>query len=190
VLRNTGRGFDDVTATLGAALGRSVVARGAAFGDFDRDGDPDVVLTTNNGPAYLFRNDGGNANHWLNVKLVGRRSNRDGIGGVVRIESRSGKQWNMVRSGSSYCSHSELGLIFGLEGDPTVSRLVVEWPSGARQEFQNIRADQFLTIDESGGIVKSIDTSAGGRQATSQLGGVATRTVTFTRRLQNTFVRR
>ncbi len=86
----------------------------------DRDGDLDIVVTTNDGPAYLFRNDGGNRNNWICVRLVGRKSNRDGIGAVVRVGSKSGKQWNMVRSGSSYCSQSDLALTFGLGGDPEV----------------------------------------------------------------------
>jgi enediyne biosynthesis protein E4 len=84
---------------------------------------------------------------------VGTKSNRDGIGAVVRIESRSGKQWNIVRGGSSYCSQSDLALTFGLGRDTLVSSLEIEWPSGARQKIANIPANQFLTIDERRGIV-------------------------------------
>ena len=96
----------------------------------------------------LLRNDGGNRNHWLNVRLSGTKANRDGIGAVVRV----GKQWNMMRSGSSYCSASELALTFGL-GKATSANLEVEWPSGARQQFANVPADQFVTIDEARGIL-------------------------------------
>ncbi len=92
------------------------MARGAAYADFDHDGDLDVLISTNNGPAVLLRNDGGNRNHWLSVRLGGVRSNRDGIGAVIRV-SACGKQWNMVRSGSSYCSQSDLALTFGLGPD-------------------------------------------------------------------------
>ncbi len=72
---------------MGAAFNRAMVARGAAYADFDHDGDLDVLISTNNGPAYLFRNDGGNRNHWLNVRLAGTKSNRDGIGAVVRVQA-------------------------------------------------------------------------------------------------------
>ncbi len=113
LFRNLGRRrFENVTQAMGAEFNRPIVARGAAYADYDRDGDLDLVITTNHGPAYLFRNDGANRNHWLCVKAVGTRSNRSGIGAVVRIESASGKQWNMVRSGSSYCSQSDLPLTF------------------------------------------------------------------------------
>jgi hypothetical protein len=138
---------------MGAALNRPVVARGAAFADYDHDGDLDILVTTNDGPAYLFRNDGGNRNNWICMRLAGRKSNRDGIGAVVRIVSKSGKQWNMVRSGSSYCSQSDLALTFGLGSDPAVHAIEIEWPSGERQKLAGTAANQFLTIDETAGIV-------------------------------------
>jgi enediyne biosynthesis protein E4 len=152
LFRNLGNHkFENVTAQLGPAFNRPIVARGAAYADFDRDGDLDVLISTNNGPAYLFRNDGGNRNHWLNLRLVGTRSNRDGIGAVVRVESAGGKQWSMVRSGSSYCSQSDLALTFGL-GKDTSAMVEVEWPSGARQQFKDVQSNGFLTIDEGRGI--------------------------------------
>ena len=153
LFRNLGNHkFDNVSAQMGADFVRPMVARGAAYADFDRDGDLDILISTNNGPAYLYRNDGGNRNHWLNVRLAGTKSNRDGIGAVVRVQSAAGKQWNMVRSGSGYCSASDLALTFGLGKAETVS-LEVEWPSGARQQFANVAAGQFLTIDETRGIL-------------------------------------
>jgi hypothetical protein len=153
LFRNLGNHkFENVSAQMGAAFSRPIVARGAAFADFDRDGDLDILISTNHGPAYLFRNDGGNRNHWLNVRLAGTKSNRDGIGAVVRVQSAAGKQWNMVRSGSSYCSASDLALTFGL-GKAVTASIEVEWPSGARQQFANVAANQFLTIDETRGIV-------------------------------------
>jgi enediyne biosynthesis protein E4 len=155
LFRNLGKGhFENLTAAMGTAFNRPVVARGAAYADYDRDGDLDLLITTNHGPAYLYRNDGGNRNLWLTVRLAGTKSNRDGIGAVVRVESASGRQWNMVRSGSSYCSQSDLALTFGLGKDSVVKTLEVDWPSGERQRFTNVAACQFLTIREGQGIVK------------------------------------
>jgi enediyne biosynthesis protein E4 len=155
LFRNTGKGqFENVSAFVGADFNRAIVARGAAYADFDHDGDLDVILGTNNGPAYLLRNDGGNQNHWLSIRLLGTKSNRSAIGAVVRIESASGKQWNVVRSGSSYCSQSDLALVFGLGRDSKVTNLQIEWPSGTRQQLPNIDANQFLRIQEDKGIIK------------------------------------
>jgi hypothetical protein len=130
------------------AFTNPIVARGAAFADFDRDGDLDLLIATNNGPAYLYRNDGGNRNHWLSVRLIGSKSNRDGIGAVVR----AGKQWQMVRSGSSYCSQSDLALTFGL-GSEALATVQVEWPSGTKQTFSNVPANRHLVIDETRGVL-------------------------------------
>jgi hypothetical protein len=125
------------------AFSKALVARGAAYGDFDRDGDLDIVVATNNGPAYLYRNDGGNKNHWLQIRLIGTKSNRDGIGAIVK----AGNQMQMVHSGSSYCSSSDLALTFGLGNDTTTS-LDIQWPSGIHQKMSNIKADQSLTVKE------------------------------------------
>ena len=153
VFHNAGGGrFEDASRALGTALTTPMVARGAAYGDLDGDGDLDLVVSTNGGPAHVFRNDGGNRNGWLRVRLIGSRSNRDGIGAVVRVESASGAQWNMVRSGSSYCSQSELPLTFGLGRDSRVNRLTVEWPSGTRQEFHDLAANQLVVVDEARGL--------------------------------------
>ncbi len=130
------------------AFTRPLVARGAAYGDFDRDGDLDVLVATNNGPAYLYRNDGGNRNHWLQVRLEGtqqqsrrhrRRSARDSAGGT---------QMQTVHSGSSYCSASDLALTFGLGRDTQAGAIEIQWPSGTRQKLANVKADQRLTIRE------------------------------------------
>jgi hypothetical protein len=153
-LGERGKGqFENVTARMGAAFNRPMVARGAAFADYDHDGDLDIVVTTNDGPAYLFRNDGGNRNNWICIRLVGRKSNRDGIGAVVRIVSKSGQQWNMVRSGSSYCSQSDLALTFGLGSDRLLDAIEIEWPSGQKQKLGGVAVNQFLTVDETAGIV-------------------------------------
>ncbi|MBM3813965.1 MAG: CRTAC1 family protein [Acidimicrobiia bacterium] len=150
LFRNLGKGrFEEVTPPAG-----TIVARGAAYGDYDRDGDLDLLLSTNNGPAYLLRNDVGNRNRWLRVKLEGTASNRNGLGAVVRVESAGGKQWQMMRSGSSYCSSSELVLTFGLGRDTEVAALEVEWPGKGKQRFTKISSNQFITINETKGILR------------------------------------
>jgi hypothetical protein len=149
-----GKKFENVSNQVGPDFTRPLVARGVANADIDRDGDLDVLFTTNGGPAILLRNDGGNRNKWLTLRLEGTKSNRSALGAVVRIESALGKQWNMVRSGGSYCSQSDLALTFGLAQDPVVNKISIEWPSGVKQQFSNIPANQFLKINESKGIVR------------------------------------
>ena len=154
LFRNLGnKRFEDVTKAMGAEFNRPVVARGAAYADYDRDGDPDILVTTNHGPAYLFRNDGGNRNRWISIKAAGTKSNRSGIGAVVRIESASGAQWRTVHSGSSYCSQSDLALTFGLGQDETAKSIEITWPSGAKDRLTNVPANQFLRVEEGKGIV-------------------------------------
>lgn len=154
LFHNLGNGhFQDVSASVGADFEKPIVALGAAYADFDHDGDLDVLISTNDGPPVLLRNDGGNQSHWICVRLNGSKSNSSGLGAVVRVESPSGKQWNTVHSGSTYCSQSDLALTFGLGGDRAISALTVEWPSGIKQRFTNIAANQLLTVDESRGII-------------------------------------
>ena len=144
LLRNQGNGmFQEV-----GAFTTPMVARGMAYGDYDRDGDLDVLIATNNGPAHLYRNDGGNGNHWLNVKLEGTRCNRDGIGAVVRVTSAGGTQWQAVHSGSSFCSASDLALTFGLGRDEKATSVEVQWPGGAQQVLKDVPAGQHLVIKQ------------------------------------------
>ena len=153
LLRNRGDGtFDDVSAAVGEAFGRPDMGRGAAYLDYDGDGDPDLVLTALNGPARLLRNDGGNQGNWLRVRLAGTSSNRRGIGAMVRIASASGTQRRMVRSGSSYASQSELPLTFGIGSDTVVESLEVVWPSGSSQRFTDIAPNRLIVIDEAEGL--------------------------------------
>jgi enediyne biosynthesis protein E4 len=146
--------FSDATSSAGAAFATPRVARGAAYADIDNDGDLDLLMTTNGGPAVLFRNDGA-TNHSLRVKLVGTRSNRDGIGAVVRIGSGKNQQWQMLRSGSSYLSQSELVLTFGLGANPGNSEVEVQWPSGQVDRLHNVAADQTITVQEERGVISS-----------------------------------
>ena len=147
LLRNRGDGtFEDATRAAGEAFGRPAMGRGAVYAD--GDGDLDLVVTALNGAARLLRNDGGNRNNWLRVRLAGTRSNRRGIGAVVRVSSAAGRQWRTVRSGSSYASQSELPLTFGLGTDTIVQTLEVTWPSGVTQQFADIAPNQRIVIDE------------------------------------------
>lgn len=153
LFRNLGGGkFQEVTSSMGAAFAAPRVARGAAYADIDNDGFLDVVITTNRGPAVLFRNEGG-TNHSLRVRLEGMKSNRNGIGAVVRVAAGSDKQWQMMRSGSSYLSQSELVLTFGLGSHTTVDAVEVRWPSGQVDKMNNVDADQVVTLQEGKGIV-------------------------------------
>jgi enediyne biosynthesis protein E4 len=157
LFRNRGKGmFENVRDRVGADFGRPMVARGAAHGDVDGDGDLDILLTDNDGPARLLRNDGGNRNAWLRVRLVGRRSNSDGLGAQVTVKTPAGKRTAMVKSGSSYCSHSDTALTFGLGPATDVAELEVSWPSGAKQRLGSVKASQLILVDEEKGIVKSV----------------------------------
>ena len=170
LFRNQGKGtFENVTPSMGAALNRPIVARGTAYGDIDHDGDLDILLTTNHGPAYLFRNDGGNRNNWLRVETVGSKSNRNGIGAVVRAESASGKQSSTVRSGSSYLSQSDLAVTFGLGRDPVVTSLEIEWPSGVKQKLGKVPVNQCIKVEEGKGIISQWEPSKKASASASKL---------------------
>jgi hypothetical protein len=157
LFHNSGnRKFEDASAKVGPALQQPVVARGAAYLDYDNDGDLDLVITANNGLARLLRNEYTNPNDMLRVKLVGTRSNRDGIGAKVTLTTNAGARLlRMVKTGSSYASQSELPLTFGLgkqEAGKTVS-LEIIWPSGQKDSLSKISADQFITVKEGSGII-------------------------------------
>jgi enediyne biosynthesis protein E4 len=153
LFHNLGRGrFDEVTSQVGSALATPEVARGAAYADIDNDGFLDLLVTTNGGPAYLFHNEGGTY-HSLRVRLRGTESNRDGIGAVVHVTSGPDKQWQVVHSGSSYLSQSELVLTFGLGPRTTVDSLEIRWPSGRVETLSNIDAGQTITVGEGRGIL-------------------------------------
>jgi hypothetical protein len=159
LFRNLGSGrFEDVSSRVGPAFRVPMVARGAAYADFDHDGDLDLVITTNNGPARLLRNDNGNQNDMLRVKLEGTRSNRDAIGARVVLTTANGTRLSeMVKSGSSYLSQSEFPLTFGLgapAGGKNVS-LEIAWPSGRKESISHVAANQFLTVKEGAGIVSA-----------------------------------
>src|SRR5271166_1776585 len=155
LFRNLGGGkFSEVTAQMGAAFAAPRVARGAAYADIDNDGFLDVLVATNSGPAFLFHNEGG-SNHSLRLKLVGTKSNRDGIGAVARVMSNNIKdtQSKMLRSGSSYLSQSELVLTFGLGAQAKADTVEIQWPSGQVDKLSNVNAGQTVTVEEGKGII-------------------------------------
>lgn len=150
---NTGNGrFHDVAGEVGGDFDSPKVGRGLAFADFDRDGDLDLLLTTNNGPAYLFRNDLLAANHSLRFQLVGTKSNRDAIGAIVRVYTAGITQLRMVKGGSSYLSQSELPVTFGVGTHDRADRIVIEWPSGRTEEYKNLSAGRAYLCTEAKGI--------------------------------------
>ncbi len=155
LFHNIGKGgFRDVAAEMGQAFAAPRVARGAVYGDINNDGAPDMIVTTNGGPAILFRNEGA-TNHSLRVKLVGTKSNRDGIGSVVSVQTGGGTQKLMLRSGSSYLSASELVLTFGLGSSSKADRVEIHWPSGATDRLANVNADQIITVKEGSGVIQA-----------------------------------
>jgi hypothetical protein len=150
---NNGRGdFRDVALEAGADFNRPKVGRGLACADFDRDGDQDLLLTTNNGPAFLYRNDQSSGNRGIRFRLIGTKSNRDAIGARVRIDSAGQWQSRVVKSGSSYLSQSELPVTFGLGKRDKIDRMVIDWPSGRTEEFKNLAAGHSYDCTESKGI--------------------------------------
>ncbi|MGZ4787971.1 MAG: CRTAC1 family protein [Terriglobales bacterium] len=149
-----GQGFTEVSAALGPSFNIARVARGAAYADIDNDGDLDLLMTTNAGPVLLYRNDGG-TNQSLRVKLVGTKSNRDGIGAIVRVTSGSDKQWLMMKSGGSYLSSNELVLTFGLGANTKATAVEIAWPSGQVDRLSNVDAGQTITVQEGKGLIGS-----------------------------------
>jgi len=159
VFRNMSKGdFQEVTNSLGAAFAMPRVGRGAAYGDLNNDGRLDLLLSTNGGPAYLFENDAtGEAalQKSLRIKLVGTKSNRDGIGSVVKLTAEGGTQLEMLRSGSSYLSASELVLTFGLARCDRADAIEIRWPSGQVDRLTNVGAGQTIVVTEGKGITAS-----------------------------------
>ena len=149
-----GSRFREVPAEVGKDFAASRVGRGAAYGDYDNDGDLDILITSSGGPARLFRNDGGNDNNWITLRLVGQQSNRDGIGAKVRLRSGAVTQTASVKSGSSYCSQSQLAVTFGLKAAQAIDKLEVSWPRGKTQVLKALPINSMITIHEERGLIQ------------------------------------
>ncbi len=148
---NTGSGFVNVSEESGDIFKQAWAGRGLAIGDIDNDGRLDAVVTTNGGPAYVIRNETKTNNHWLTLLLVGHRTNRDGIGSVIKLTTADGSQWDTVTTGGSYLSSSDKRAHFGLGSAKVAESIEIRWPSGIIQTLKNIAADQILKVDEPAG---------------------------------------
>jgi enediyne biosynthesis protein E4 len=149
-----GKKFADVSAQSGEVFQQAWAARGMAVGDLDNDGRVDVVVTSNDGPAWVLHNETPAQNHWVTLNLVGVRSNRDGIGAQVKITTPAGSQYATVTTCSSYQSSSDKRLHFGLGAAASISSIEIRWPSGIRQVLSDVKADQILTVTESSAPAK------------------------------------
>ncbi|HYN26323.1 MAG TPA: CRTAC1 family protein [Pyrinomonadaceae bacterium] len=148
LFENTGKGFRDVAADHGEPLKRHYSGRGLALGDIDNDGDSDLLLINVGQPPVLLRNDGGNKNHWLGIKLVGAKSNRDGIGAKVTVKVGGVRRTRQLLGGTSYCSASEMRMLFGLGATQKVDEVEVRWPSGQVSKMKNVEIKRYLTVKE------------------------------------------
>ena len=157
VYHNTGQGrFKDVSASMGPGITERFSSRGAAFGDYDNDGDIDALILNMNDEPSLLRNDGGNAQNWVKIKLVGTKCNRTAIGARVRVTTGTHVQMDEVHSGSSVMSQSDLRLHFGVGKAGTIDVIEVKWPTTQKVErFTQVKANQILTIREGSGIVEN-----------------------------------
>ena len=149
--RNTGRDFEDISADSGDIFHQPWLGRGMAIGDIDNDGRLDAVVTTNDGSVHILHNDTPTSNHWLTLKLIGHKSNRDAIGAEVKLTTGKGQQLVTVSTAGSYLSSSDKRVHLGLGLETTAKTVEIHWPSGAVQVLKDVHADQILQIDEPAG---------------------------------------
>jgi enediyne biosynthesis protein E4 len=148
LIRNTGKRFVDVSSESGSVFQEPWVGRGMAVGDLDNDGRVDAVVTTNGGPAHILHNETVTHNHWISFCLVGHRSNRDGIGAVIKVTTSKGAQYVTVSTAGSYLSSNDKRAHFGLGLDTVAKEVEIHWPSGIVQKLENVQGDRILKVDE------------------------------------------
>jgi hypothetical protein len=148
LLRNTGKDFVDVSSASGAVFSQPWLGRGMAIGDIDNDGRLDAVVTTNDGPAHILRNETPTQNHWLTLELVGHKTNRDAIGAEVKLVTAKGQQCATVSTAGSYLSSSDKRIHFGLGSESLAQSIEIRWPSGIQQTLKNVSVDRILQVDE------------------------------------------
>jgi len=148
LLRNTGKEFTDMSSISGDAFRHAWVGRGMAIGDIDNDGRIDAVVSTNGGPAHILMNKTATTNHWITLHLTGHKSNRDGIGAVVKLTTAHGSQWDTVTTASGFLSASDPRVHFGLGNDLIAESIEIRWPSGIVQTLANVKGDRQIQVDE------------------------------------------
>jgi hypothetical protein len=154
MFRNVGRGiFENVSDKLGPDFQMPRVSRGAAIADFDNDGDLDILVNNNGGAPQLLRNDGGNANHWLEILLIGTKSNRDGVGARVKVTAGDLVLFDQRKGGMSYQSTQDPRIHFGLGQQDHIDAIEIIWPSGAITRLASLRSDQIIAVKEGEGLV-------------------------------------
>jgi hypothetical protein len=155
LLRNTRNGrFEDVSRHAGAVFDLVEVSRGAAFGDIDNDGDIDILVVNNNGPARLLINNVGHKKHWLGLRMVGERVNRDMLGTRVALfRPKAPTLWRRVRTDGSYASANDPRILFGLGDSPEISKIRAFWVSGRAEEWTGVPVDRYTTLREGSGTV-------------------------------------
>jgi enediyne biosynthesis protein E4 len=154
MFRNVDKGhFEKVSETLGPDFMRPIAGRGVATADYDNDGDIDIVTNNRGDYPSLLRNDGGNANHWLSVLLIGTKSNRDGIGASLKLTSEGFMHVEQAKGGTSYMSASDPRIHFGLGKRTKIESLEITWPSGQVDRLTNVPVDQIIAVKEGAGMV-------------------------------------
>jgi len=148
LLKNNGKTFDDVSGQAGNVFQQRWASRGLAIGDLNNDGRLDVVVSTNNGPAYVLKNQVNNGNHWIGIELTGHKSNRDGIGAEIKVSTPQMTQYGTVSTTGSYLSSSDRRIYFGLAKNSEAQNVEIRWPSGIVQKLVNVKADEVVKVQE------------------------------------------